>query len=107
MDLLASLDLLVATVYLLVAWYAIKLGNRVGPFRLARAWMFFSASSVLLSFHYIVDLLKHSGQNVQQLIQVGGNLWVFSNTLYMASAFFYLMAMWFLVDSFLSVEEVL
>ena len=107
MDLLALLDLLVAAVYLLVAWSALKLGNKVGPFRIARAWMFFSASSVFLAFHYLVDLLKHSSPDFRQYIQVGGKLWVFSNTIYLFAALFYLAAMWFLVDSFLSAEEVL
>jgi hypothetical protein len=98
-------DIIIAIEYCLLALYSGRLANKVGVFRIANAWIMFSVSALIMAFHHLIDLARLFGPIQELLFVQGSPLWILSNTIYLVSAGTFLMAIKFLLESFLKPVE--
>lgn len=101
----AIFDVIIALEFTFLAIYSGKLANKIGVFKIANAWIMFSISALLMAFHHLIDLARLFGPIQDIFLAQGSPLWVLSNTIYLVSAGTFLMAVKFLLDSFLKPLE--
>ncbi len=99
------LDIAIAAEFAFLAIYAGRLTNKIGVFKIANAWIMFSASALIMAMHHLIDLFRMFGPIEERLFILTSPLWTLSNTIYLVSAICFMIATRFLLEAFLKPVE--
>lgn len=103
--LVMAFDILITLIFFGAAWYTLNLSRKAGAFKLARAWIMFSAFSTLIAIHYLIELFKYRSDVYAWMTPGTGALWLVSTVVEMAAAACLAMSLWMLANSFMIMEE--
>lgn len=97
----AFFDFWITLTFIIAAYFALKLLNRIAGFRIAKAWLMFASASFLWAVQNILKFLKSLYIEGDIPIELALPLQMME----MMSAFTLMLAVWFLVSSFVFEEE--